>query len=114
MSLLEMLHTESTHQHRVRPIDPDSVTVTFGCRAAPEPVRLSRQDQYRASLTVGVVFWANQAEYDRALAFAKRKLLRTLYADTLKRLDQIAREVWDKNTNAALVALEELRRELVE
>jgi hypothetical protein len=73
---------------------------------------MDRNEEYELTLTVGVRYWANNAQHSDARQNAEAILARTLYEDVLRALSEIKHAVYDGDQQAALGRIVELEQEL--
>lgn len=73
---------------------------------------MDRNEEYELSLTVGVRYWANDAQRADARLNAEAVLARTIYEDVLRALSEIRHAVYDGDQRAAIARIGELEKEL--
>jgi hypothetical protein len=73
---------------------------------------LSENEQYQMTVTVGVEFWANQAQYSHALPVAEKLLLSRLFGGLMGEVAEMRSAVFDGDAQRALAACDRIQKEI--
>lgn len=68
---------------------------------------------YMLEASVRIRFWANRAQYERALQNAEKQVLSHVYAEVLQTLSQARSAMYAHDVNAALHIIDKLEQELM-
>lgn len=76
------------------------------------PGGFSETKEYVMQVTVGVNFWANQAEYSSGCSQAEKRLLQVIHADILGISDAIRSAIMSGDAKTALSYVDQINKRL--
>jgi len=71
---------------------------------------IDRCTQYELSAKIGVLFWANQAQYNDALRSAQQLLLNRLHEDVLGEVAELQSALFSQDIEHALLIVGKIKR----
>lgn len=111
MGLLNDLQIEDTRE--LRHLKQPVVSFSMENTGETQLGGLATQTRYVMRLGVEATFWANKAQYLDAERAAERVIINELYKTALRRIDIALHAISNDDKDAAILALTELRTELV-
>ena len=111
MSFIDRLTERTTGTRRVSQWrDKDILQISAGATGNIRPYTTDSNEEYEMTLTVGVRFWANKAQYSEARRTAERHLAQTLYGDAIAIVARLRSAISDGDRDEAMAACAALER----
>jgi hypothetical protein len=99
MTILDKCHVKDSGKRFAKPYGP--VVLGYSVQEIGYPQQPPFSTEYRLSVTVGVDFICNKAQYEDALRNAEQVFLNKIYEDVLQELSEIKRLLYaDENSEA--------------
>lgn len=109
MKLLQRLEELATHQRRRSGFRKLIVESSERKTGEIRPAGFATSEEYELFVRLGVVFWANSAQYIDARQQAERHLAHEFYRDQLLLLNRVRSAVFDGDAEEALRWIGELQ-----